>query len=71
MPEKSVLILMLNLCIRNRSLAYRTPVDDPGAFVDIAFFIKLDKTSCTALEQPSSMVKRSRSQSQEAPSFFN
>ena len=42
-PEKSVLILMLYLCIGNRSLAYRTPVDDPGAFVDIAFFIKLDK----------------------------
>ena len=29
------------------------------------------KTSCTALEQPSSMVKRSLSQSAEAPSFFS
>ena len=38
-PEKSVLILMLNLCIRDGSLAYRTPVDDSGTFVDIAFFI--------------------------------
>ena len=42
-PEKSVLVLMYNLCIRNRGLAYRTPVDDPGAFVDIAFLIKADK----------------------------
>src|SRR5699024_608072 len=42
-PEKSVLILMLYLCVRNRSLAYRAPVDDPGAFIDIAFLIKLDK----------------------------
>ena len=38
-PEKSVLILMLNLCIRDGSLAYRTPVDNSGTFVDIAFFI--------------------------------
>ena len=38
-PEKSVLILMLNLCIRDGSLAYRTPVDDSGTFIDIAFFI--------------------------------
>ena len=38
-PEKSVLILMLNLCIRDGSLAYRTPVDDSGTFVDIAFFV--------------------------------
>ena len=39
MPEKSVLILMLNFRIRDRSLAYRTPVDDSGTFVNIAFFI--------------------------------
>ena len=38
-PEESILILMLNLCIRDGSLAYRTPVDDSGTFVDIAFFI--------------------------------
>ena len=38
-PEKSILILMLNFCVRNRSLAYRTPVDDSGAFVDISFFV--------------------------------
>ena len=38
-PEKSVLILMLNLCIGNGSLAYRTPVDNTGTFVDVAFFI--------------------------------
>ena len=38
-PEKSILILMLNFCIRNGSLAYRTPVDNSGTFVDISFFI--------------------------------
>ena len=38
-PEKSVLILMLYLCIRNGSLAYRTPVDDSGTFVNISFLI--------------------------------
>ena len=31
-PEKSVLVLMYNLRVRNRSLAYRTPVDDPGTY---------------------------------------
>ena len=39
MPEKSVLILMLNLCIGNGGLAYRTPVDDTRTLVDVAFFI--------------------------------
>ena len=38
-PEKSVLILMLNLCIGNGGLAYRTPVDNTRALVDVAFFI--------------------------------
>ena len=42
-PEKSVLVLMYNLCIRNRSLAYRTPVDDSGTFVNISFLIETDK----------------------------
>ena len=42
-PEKSVLVLMFYLCIRYGSLAYRTPVDDPGAFIDIALFVKLDE----------------------------
>ena len=42
-PEKSVLVLMFYLCVGNGSLAYRTPVDDPGSFIDIAFLIKTDK----------------------------
>ena len=42
-PEESVLILMLYLCVRDRSLAYRTPVDDTGSFVDISFVIQADK----------------------------
>ena len=43
MPEKSVLILVFHLGVGNRRLAYRTPVDDPGALVDISFFIQLDE----------------------------
>ena len=42
-PEKSVLILMFYLCIRDGSLAYRTPVDDSGTFVNISFLIQTDK----------------------------
>ena len=34
---------MLYFRIRQRSLAYRTPVDDPGSFIDISLFIQLDK----------------------------
>ena len=33
-PEKSILVLMLNLCIRDRSLTNRTPVNDTATFVD-------------------------------------
>ena len=42
-PEKSVLVLMLNFCIRDGSLAYRTPVDDPGAFVNVTFLVETDE----------------------------
>ena len=42
-PEKSVLVLMLNFCIRDGSLAYRTPVDDPGTFVNVTFLIQTDE----------------------------
>ena len=38
-PEMTSLIHMLYLCIGNRSLAYRTPVDDSGSFVNITFFV--------------------------------
>ena len=43
MPEKAVLFLMLHLCVRDRGLTGRTPVDDPRAFIDIALFIQLFK----------------------------
>ena len=42
-PEEAVLLHMLHLCIRDRGLAYRTPVDDSGPFIDVAFLIQLDK----------------------------
>ena len=38
-PKKAVLLLMLHLSVGNRGLAYRAPVDDPGAFVNIAFLV--------------------------------
>ena len=34
---------MLHFGIRNGGLADRTPVDNPGSLVDIAFFIQADK----------------------------
>ena len=43
MPEKTILLLMLYLGIGNRGLADRAPVDDAGAFINISFFIQLDK----------------------------
>ena len=43
MPEESVLLLMLNLRIRQGSLTYRTPVDDPGTLIDISLLIEPDK----------------------------
>ena len=39
MPEMSALLFMLHLCVRQRSLTYRTPVDDPGAFINISLFV--------------------------------
>ena len=43
MPEMSFLFFMLYLCVRNGCLTYRTPVDDPGTFVDISLFIEINK----------------------------
>ena len=43
MPEMTRLLLMNDLGIGNGGLALRTPVDDPGALVNIAFFIKTDE----------------------------
>ncbi len=37
------LFLVLNLRIGNRRPAYRTPVDDTVAFINITFVIKVDK----------------------------
>ncbi len=40
MPEEPVLFLMFNLRIRQRSLTYRTPVDNPRSSIDIPFLIE-------------------------------
>ena len=39
MPEKSILINVFNLGIRQRCLALRAPVDDPASAVDIALLV--------------------------------
>ena len=41
MPEMADLFYMFYLCIGNRCLADRTPVDDSGTFVNIAFLMQL------------------------------
>ena len=41
MPEKSVLIFMLDLSVRQRSLAFRAPVDNPASLIDPAFLVEL------------------------------
>ena len=38
-PEMTCLLYVLYLCIRNRGLADRTPVDDTVALIDIALII--------------------------------
>ena len=43
MPEMSVLFLVLYFRVGQGRLADRTPVDDPGSFVNISFFIQLDE----------------------------
>ena len=40
MPEMSCLLLILYLSVGNGCIAYRTPVDDTGTLVNIAFFIQ-------------------------------
>ena len=42
-PEMSLLLLMLYLRVGEGCLAHRAPVDDPGAFIDIAFLIQADE----------------------------
>ncbi len=41
MPEMTCLLLVLHFRIGNGRIAYRTPVDDPAALVDPAFFVHL------------------------------
>ena len=42
-PEMTRLLLIFHLCIGDGGVADRTPVDDAGALVDIAFLMHLDK----------------------------
>ncbi len=41
MPQMSRLLLILYLCVRNRSVTYRTPVDHSCALIYIAFLMHL------------------------------
>ena len=43
MPEVTLLLLVVYLCITEGSMAYRTPVDDSGALVDVALLIQIDE----------------------------
>ncbi len=43
MPEMPRLFFMLHLRVGDGSLTYRTPVNDPGTFINIPFFIQTDK----------------------------
>jgi hypothetical protein len=58
---------ILDLEVGNRGFELRVPVDQPLVLVDQAFLVELTNTFSTAADSPSSMVKRSRDQSQEAP----
>ena len=40
MPEMACLLLVLYLCVRDRGLANRTPVDDTGSLIDIALLMQ-------------------------------
>ena len=42
-PEEAVLLLVLHLCIGDRSLTYRTPINNAGSFIDQSLLIQLDK----------------------------
>jgi hypothetical protein len=67
-PEIALDLDLLDLEVGNRGLQLRVPVDQPLVLVDQAFLVKLTNTLSTAFDSPSSMVKRSRDQSQDAPS---
>ncbi len=71
MPEMSVQFDLLDLKVGNGREELRVPVDQPLVLIDQPCSNRETKTSTTARDSPSSMVKRSRSQSQEAPSRFS
>ena len=41
MPEMACLLFILYLCVRNGGITYGTPVNDPAALIDPAFFMHL------------------------------
>ena len=67
-PERALGLDLHDLEIGDRGLEPGIPVDEPFVPVDKPLAIELDSnTFATARERPSSRVKRSRLQSQEAP----
>ena len=70
-PEEAGLLGVFDFCIRQRRGAVRAPVDDAVTAVNQSLVIEIDEHFRTAREQPSSIVKRWRVQSQEAPSFLS
>ena len=68
MPEKTVLVLPVNLVIGKGCLAARAPVDHVVAAINQPFVVKLDKNLAHGpLKTHSSIVKRSLLQSTEQP----
>ena len=71
-PEVALGLDLHHFQIGNRGEQLGVPVDQPLVLVDQPLAVKLDENfKHRACDSPSSMVKRSRDQSQEAPSRFS
>ena len=66
-PHFALDVALFHFEIRNGRVQFRIPVDQAFVAINQPLFVKFHKTLRTALDRPSSMVKRSRFQSQEAP----
>ena len=71
MPEVAFGLDLDHFKVGNGGQQFRIPVDQPLVLVDEARTVKFYKNFKNRRESPSSIVKRSRDQSQEAPRRFN
>ena len=71
-PERRVALVVLDLRIGDRRLTLWVPVDQTFAAINQPVAVERDEDACrTATESPTSIVKRSRSQSGPKPSARN